>query len=448
MTAPLEIDGAVLDRSRLDALVAAATRDADALGLGPGDGIAVAAGDPLGTVVAAAVAAAGGAAIVHTWQPLAELAREPHRRWARLWSTGGDAIAVAPAARRADAPELPAEAGALLWTSGSSGAPRMAVLPRSGLVQQAQATAERLGVGGDDVLLLPLPVDHAYGFSVIELARATGARLRLETAPSARRVVRRLRTGRVTMLDGFPSLYRQLLAIARRDAEVAALLAAPRVRGCGGDVLAPALARDFLDGVGASLHDGYGLTEAGPNVALSAPGHQRLGCAGRALRGVELRLARDGELLVRSPGTMLGYLDDAPATHAALGADGWLRTGDLAALDDDGFLTVVGRKKQVIVVHGECHAPAQIEAAALTAGVVAEAVAVGRPGGHPLGDHITLFVQRGERTGDDVERDVAAACRALPVHLRPHAIVVLDALPRVPTGKPDRDALRRAAAMS
>src|SRR6185312_12932277 len=142
MTAPLEIDGAVLDRSRLDALVAAATRDADALGLGPGDGIAVAAGDPLGTVVAAAVAAAGGAAIVHTWQPLAELAREPHRRWARLWSTGGDAIAVAPAARRADAPELPAEAGALLWTSGSSGAPRMAVLPRSGLVQQAQATAE------------------------------------------------------------------------------------------------------------------------------------------------------------------------------------------------------------------------------------------------------------------------------------------------------------------
>jgi len=322
------------------------------------------------------------------------------------------------------------------------------VLSRAGLEHNALASAERLGLDGAAELLLPLSIHHAYGFSVVEIARRGGAHLRLESSLSARRVLRRLRARPATTLDGVPSLYRQLLAIVRSEPALAALLRGLRVVGCGGDLLRSAIADEFEAVIGSPLCDGYGLTEAGPNVALSAPEGHRLGTVGPPLRGVELRLADDHELLVKSPSVMLGYLDDPAASAAAIDRDGWLRTGDLAELDGDGHVRVIGRKKHVIVVHGQCSSPRIVEDAALAVAGVEEAIAVGVPHGSPRGDRIVLFVKPAARVvAGAIGARVAAGCRArLPVHLRPDSIVVLDALPSLTAGKPDRDALRCRAA--
>lgn len=440
----VEIDGHAIEQNRLTSLVDAALRSADSIGLGPGSGLAIAADDQVGILVAAEVARRAGAAIVHTRKLRAALEAERDPRWALLWTDAGAAGVTLEPATVAESVELPAAAGALLWTSGTDSSPRMVILSRAGLDYQARATAERLGVDNGDALLLPLPLDHSYGFSVVELARASGAHLYVESGASPQRILRRLRSTAIDMVDGFPSLYRRLLGIAARDPLAADLLRAPRLLGCGGDVLSESLAADFLELVGAPLFDGYGLTEAGPNVALSAPGCHRLGCTGPPLAGTEIRLADDGELLVRSPNVTLGYLGDEAATRCTLD-DGWLRTGDLATLSDDGYVTIMGRKKHVLVVHGDCYPPRMVEDAALAANQICEAVAVGRPAAHPKGDHITLFVvaERGHEKG--VRSEAREACYALPVHLRPHAIEVLDELPRGVTGKPDRDALRRMA---
>jgi acyl-CoA synthetase (AMP-forming)/AMP-acid ligase II len=445
----LSTDGRPLSPGLLDDLLQEAKRIASVLGLGPGSGLQVAADDPLGTVLAAALASDLGPAIVLTRRPRQALAAAPDERWAFLVThDDGSALDLRPAIRRGT-PPLPPAAGALMHTSGTTSVPRPVVLSREGLEHNARATAERFAIGNADALLLPLPIHHAYGFSVVEVARRTGAQLHLETSPSARRVVRRLRSDRVTVLDGVPSFYRQLLAIVRAEPSTASLLRGLRAVGCGGDLLPRGIAVEFAAGVEAPLLDGYGLTEAGPNVTLSAPGQHRLGTVGLPLQGVELRLADDSELLVRSPSMMMGYLDDPAASAAAIDGEGWLRTGDLAEIDADGYVVVLGRKKQVIVVHGECSSPAIIEDAALAVGGVEQAIAVGVPARRPSGDWITLFVQPVAGLSAGVIRTrVAAGCRAqLPVHLRPDSIVVLDSLPRGATGKPDRDTLRRRAAI-
>jgi long-chain acyl-CoA synthetase len=445
----LSIDGLSVPPRLLENLLQEATRIATALGLGPGSGLQVAADDPLGTVLAAALTRELGAATVLTQRPRRALAAAPDERWASLVTRNhGSDLDLTPAIRCGTPPLQPA-AGALMPTSGSTSVPRPVVLSREGLEHNARATAERFAIGNADELLLPLPIHHAYGFSVVEVARRTGAQLHLETSPSARRVLRRLRCGRITMLDGVPSFYRHLLTIVRAEPSAASLLRGLRVAGCGGDLLPRAIAEEFAALAEAPLLDGYGLTEAGPNVTLSAPGRHRLGTVGLPLPGVQLRLAEDGELLVRSPSVMIGYLDDPAASAAAIDNDGWLRTGDLAEIDADGYLVMLGRKKQVIVVHGECSSPAIIEDAALAVADVEQAIAVGVPGRRPSGDRITLFVQPAAGHSAAVIRTrVAAGCRAqLPLRLRPDAVVVLDALPRGATGKPDRDALRRRAAI-
>lgn len=144
----------------------------------------------------------------------------------------------------------------------------------------------------------------------------------------------------------------------------------------GGAALSGEVAAWF-EAVGVRVYEGWGLTETCAPATANTPDHQRLGTVGLPLPGVSLRLARDGEVLVKGPGLFQGYLDDPVATAAVLDADGWFSTGDLGSLDPDGFLRIIGRKKELIVTAGGQNvAPVPIEKA-IEGGLVEQAVVVG-----------------------------------------------------------------------
>jgi acyl-CoA synthetase (AMP-forming)/AMP-acid ligase II len=406
----LVIDGEAVPGPALGRAVAAAGRS---LAAGPDAPVAVP--GPGGALLVAAVVAA--------------------------WRAGRPVVMGSPPAGETSPARLPAGVAAVFWTSGSTGRPKAVMLDRAAVAYQVAATVERLAYEPDDALLVPLPLTHAYGFSLLAVAAALGAGLWVESGFRVSTIAERLLRGRVTTLDGVPATYQLLLSGARRSPQLRRALGALRVQGCGGDVLPAALASAYADDVARPLLDGYGLTEAGPNVALNGPHDYRPGTVGRPLRGTEVR--RDeasGELLVRSPSLFAGYVGDAAGSAAALTPDGWLRTGDLGSIDGDGCVRVAGRRKHTLIVHGETIAPASIEGVLTAVPGGAASCVVGVPSGDVRGDDVVAFVE------GEVGPELRARVRAcLPPAMRPRRLEALPALPRLANGKVDRAELRRRA---
>ncbi|WP_327379163.1 acyl--CoA ligase (plasmid) [Streptomyces sp. NBC_01216] len=435
----LTIDGTHVPPAHLARLVARTARELAAAGAGPGRAAALACDHPLTAVVATLAADTVGA-------PLLLDGAAPARHIAPAAAVralpSGDPYVTGTTVRPLD---LPQRAATVFWTSGSSGDPKAVAVSAAALAHQAGATAARMRITADDRLLLPLPLRHAYGHSVLRVWRATGAHLYAETGFHLRGLLSRLATEGITALDGVPTMYRMLATEAARDSESARLLAGPRIRGCGGDVLTTTLYDDFLTITGAPLHDGYGLSEAGPNVALNAPGDLRRGTVGRLLDGVRARVTGPAhEIEIDSPSLMLGHLDPLTGTldRTAFTPDGWLRTGDTGRLSADGRLTVAGRVKEVLVVHGETVALTVVEDAVRTAAGVADAAVVGVRHGD-RGDTVWAFVESPDADTAAVAGRVTAECRRrLPPHVRPRTVRVMTALPRTGSGKHDRVRLR------
>ncbi|MFB7469010.1 class I adenylate-forming enzyme family protein [Streptomyces sp. NPDC056224] len=441
---PLTVDGEPVAPRYLARLVSRTAAALAAAGAGPGRGAALACDHPL-TAAASAVAAelVGAPLLLDGAAPVRRIAP------AAVITCGAGGEPVVGPAGPGPAVALPEETAAVFWTSGSSGDPKAVAVPRSALLHQGAATGRRMGVTPRDGLVLPLPLRHAYGFSVLQVWRATGAHLFAESGFHLRRVLSLLDGAAATSLDGVPSMYRMLAAEAVKDRDVARLLGSLRIRGCGGDVLTEALYDEFLRVTGGALHDGYGLSEAGPNVALNAPGDVRRGAAGRLLDGVRARIAGPaGEIQVSSPSLMLGYLgaESGELSREAFTDDGWLRTGDTGRLTDGGWLTVSGRIKEVLVVHGETVAPTVVEDAVRTAAGVRDAAVVGVRGGD-RGDVVWVFVESADGDRSGVAGRVVEVCRrALPPQIRPRTVRVLTSLPRTGSGKHDRVRLRAWAA--
>jgi long-subunit acyl-CoA synthetase (AMP-forming) len=164
---------------------------------------------------------------------------------------------------------------------------------------------------------------------------------------------------------------------------------------------------EFFEALGIEIADMWGLSEACGNVAVTPPGARRPGTVGRPLPGVEAELAADGEILLRGPMVMRGYRGDPAATAEAIGPDGWLRTGDLATIDDDGYITIVGRKKELIInAAGKNMSPHNIEAAIKAElPAIEHAVAIGdrRP------YNVALIVLEPGAAGDGARERVAEA---------------------------------------
>jgi long-chain acyl-CoA synthetase len=351
------------------------------------------------------------------------------------------ADALAPVDRVAD------DLAVLLFTAGTAGAPKPAMLTHGSLLANLEQMQAHPGlrVHSDDVALAVLPLFHVFGLNVVlGLSLLAGGCVSLVDHFHPTETLARVRADGVTVVAVVPAILDAWLAL---DETVARPDSFARVRLCvsGAAPLEPKLAGAMHDRFGIDVHDGYGLTEASPVVTTSAiAAKPRSGSVGPPLPGVEVRLidadgqdvldGDPGEILVRGPNVFAGYWRDADATARVLASDGWLHTGDVGVADDDGWLSLVERAKDVVIVSGFNVYPGEVEHVLAQHPDVADVAVVGEP--HPrTGETIVAYVvAKPGRHPDPVEL-LRHAGRRLARYKLPTRVELVDELPRSFAGK-------------
>jgi len=405
-----------------------------ARGIGPGDRVALRAANSAEFVAAWLGVTLAGAAVL----PLSLASTDESAGLAKLTLGAADLAALLAAAPVASLPAITDDTLAqVLFTSGTTGGARPAAVTHGSLLSHTQNVARTVGLGEDDVVLGALPLAHSFGSRMVMLlALAVGARVVLLARFDAARALARLDEERVTFWPAVPTM---LAAVSAVDG------AAPRALKwvlSAGAPLPDALCRRAEARLGCEVRQGYGLTEASFSTIDAPPAPRTIGSVGRPVAGVEVRIAADGEVEVRGPHVMAGYLDGTPAP---VDAGGWLRTGDLGRLDDDGRLWIVDRKKDLIIRGGNNVYPAEVEDVLATHPDVAEVAVVGRPDDYFGEEIVAVVVARAGRapTADEL----AAFARArLPAVKQPRELAFVDALPLGPSGKVLKRALRQQLA--
>ncbi|MCU1375453.1 MAG: Acyl-CoA synthetase (AMP-forming)/AMP-acid ligase, partial [Actinomycetia bacterium] len=293
----------------------------------------------------------------------------------------------------------PEDLAALLFTAGTAGTPKAAMLSHGNLhtnLRQGQAVPER-ALTAADVSLGVLPLFHIFGLNVVlGLSLFAGGSVVLVERFDPVSALGAVRDHRCTVVAGAPPMWVAWAGLPDVDP---AAFASVRLALSGAAPLPPPVAVVMADRFGVDLQEGYGLTEASPIVTSSAGSGP--GTIGRPVPGVSVRLVDDdgedvplgdpGELWVKGPNVFAGYWHDPDATAAALTDGGWLRTGDVAIAGDDGTLRLVDRVKDLVIVSGFNVFPAEVEAALRLHPAVAEAAVVGVP--HPYtGEAVKAFV--------------------------------------------------------
>jgi len=343
--------------------------------------------------------------------------------WRDFMGRGSEALE--PALDQRLAALTPETLASLIYTSGTTGEPKAVMLSHGNLFETAKLSVETFGLEGADRSLSYLPLAHvAEQMTTVHTPAYTGAAVYYAEAPE--KIADNLREVRPTIFFGVPRVWERLydgiqaklhaaspgrrrlaewaFGVGRRCVAcefegrrrgpalaaqwaVAERLVASRVRrAIGFDRLRSAssgaapIAREVLElftGLGIPVYEVYGLSETTGPMTWNRPGRTRLGTVGPALPSVDVRLGEDGEVLTRGPNVFMGYLDDPEATAEAL-EDGWLHTGDLGVLDDEGFLTITGRKKNILITSGGKNiAPEGIEKALKQLELISEAVVIG-----------------------------------------------------------------------
>jgi acyl-CoA synthetase (AMP-forming)/AMP-acid ligase II len=247
----------------------------------------------------------------------------------------------------------------LIFTSGTEATPKAIMHTEQTTNFSVRVAASDLGITGDDVVWMPSPLGHSTGFNYgLRFALYHGLPLVLQDRWDAGVAVDVVRRERCTYTLAATTFLRELVAdAARRGLPVDSL----RCFGCGGAPVPPSLVEEG-EAHGVQVLRLYGSTEV--LVATwnrpDAPREARVNTDGRAMTGVEVQL-RDGEIFTRGPNTCVGFFDDPERTAATFDADGWVRSGDLATLDGDGNLTIVGRKKELIIRGGMNITPRELE---------------------------------------------------------------------------------------
>ncbi len=346
----------------------------------------------------------------------------------------------------------PRDGAAIVHTLGSSGEPRGALLTHQGLARTAAALSDRMHATSDDVFLGAVPFSNTFGLSATILACAV-AGARLVCMPHFNPVVAQtiIALEQITIHNGVPTMF--AMELNQPDFEPRAYTSL-RTGIMAGAPCPPELVARVREEMGCQVLIGYGLTEASPAVTTTQLDDGPVTAtqtAGRPLDGIEVKVVgtdgaelppgSEGELCVRGFNVMLGYWDDREATSEVLAADGWLHTGDLAVIDPDGPVRIVGRLHEVIIRSGLKIYPGRVEIVLRTHPAVKDCAVVGVPD-LIYGELIIACVVL--RQGVDVSADDLWTYVEdnLPHYARPDRIFFYDALPRRGRGPVRKDFLR------
>jgi long-chain acyl-CoA synthetase len=307
----------------------------------------------------------------------------------------------------------------------------------------ASCWAPILGLSGKDVVLSPLPLFHSYALNLSVLSvLASGASEHILERFSPQTVLELLQTGKYTMFPGVPTMFHYLLQRAQETG--VSRLGNTRVCFSAGAIMPATLNRSFEAHFGTMLLDGYGITETSTMVTMNwMTGTRVMGSCGLPAPGLAVRIVdpttledlpigTEGELIVRGPNLMQGYHNKPAETASAL-RKGWYHTGDLAKSDANGYLTITGRIKELIIRGGQNIAPAEIEEVAIRHPQVVDCAVVGVPHA-TLGEVPYLFVVA-DKDEFDVE-SLLAHCRvSLSSYKIPEATHIVSEIPRTGSGK-------------
>ncbi|MDX2540472.1 acyl-CoA synthetase [Streptomyces sp. WI04-05B] len=353
----------------------------------------------------------------------------------------------APRTTYADpSPETPA---LIVYTSGTTGPPKGAVIPRRAIATSLDALADAWQWTSEDVLVHALPLFHVHGLILGILGPLRrGGSVRHLGRFGTEGVTHELNDG-ATMLFGVPTMYHRIAEALPGDPELAGALGRARLLVSGSAALPVHDHERITAATGRRVVERYGMTETLMNTSVRADGEPRAGTVGVPLPGVELRLVEEdgapitaydgesvGEIQVRGANLFTEYLNRPDATAAAFTADGWFRTGDMAVRDPDGYVRIVGRKATDLIKSGGYKIGAgEIENALLEHTGVREAAVTGEPDAD-LGERVVAWIvpadPQSPPDADELADHVAAR---LAPHKRPRVVRYLDALPRNDMGK-------------
>ncbi|MBY8340811.1 acyl-CoA synthetase [Streptomyces spinosirectus] len=345
----------------------------------------------------------------------------------------------------------------IVYTSGTTGPPKGAVIPRRAVATTLDALADAWQWTGDDVLVQGLPLFHVHGLVLGILGPLRrGGSVRHLGRFTTQGVARELNDG-ATMLFGVPTMYHRIAEALPQEPELAKALGRARLLVSGSAALPVHDHERIAAATGRRVVERYGMTETLMNTSVRADGEARAGTVGVPLPGVELRLVEEdgsavaaydgetvGEIQVRGTNLFSGYLNRPDATRAAFTEDGWFRTGDMAVRDPDGYVRIVGRKATDLIKSGGYKIGAgEIENALLEHPAVREAAVTGEPDAD-LGERIVAWVvPEDPECPPTVEELAEHVARRLAPHKRPRVVHHLTALPRNDMGKIMKRALSR-----
>src|SRR5262245_57220870 len=336
----------------------------------------------------------------------------------------------------------------VLHTSGSTGRPKRVPLAHANLSISAGNIARHYRLGPDDVAMCVMPLFHVHGLVASTLATlATGGTVVVPGKFNPLSFWRTARDHGATWYSAVPTIHQILLARAERGSRPQGAEKLRFIRSCS-PPLAPQVLHDLEAAFGAPVLEAYGMTEAAHQMASNPlppashlPGSVGLGTDVQIsimdAEGRHLAAGQHGEVVIKGPNVTRGY-ENNPEANASSFTDGWFRTGDQGFLDDKGYLTLVGRLKELINRGGEKISPREIDEVLLAHPAIAEAVCFGVP--HPTwGEEVeAAVVLRHEASG----ADLMAYCKErLAEYKRPKQIHITDAIPRTATGKIQRRAV-------
>ena len=340
----------------------------------------------------------------------------------------------------------------LAYTSGTTGRPKGVPLSHANLLSSTRGVMWAWRWNEDDVLVHALPFSHQHGLSSVHISLLSGSRAVVYSRFDPDRLCAAIESEKATVLFAVPAIYEQLATWEGiEEADFSSL----RLAVSGSSALFPALARKISALLGQDVLERYGSTESGLNVSNPYKGPRRFGSVGFPLPGTELAIVdddshslppgKDGEIVLRGPQVFSGYWDLPDATKENFYPGGWFRTGDVGRVDpDDGYLTITGRLKEMIISGGLNVYPQEVELVLEDHATVDKAAVVGVPS-ERWGEEVVAFVVSAQGRKVDDEELTAHARQHLSAYKCPKRFLAIDKLPRSQIGKVLRDELVQVA---